>query len=154
MQVLLTGSIPCGRVILNVDSGRTRYARLYLIGTTSTVLAVDALKGAMTEAKAGNDVQRYVDAVAALRLHLAPGDQDGNIDQAWIERKEKQNKTESTRLEAELKGYKNNLIKESIRVSPPLTVSRYACCLILTSFRWAMKTSEHIIMPSETSTQQ
>jgi COP9 signalosome complex subunit 1 len=38
-------------------------------------------------------------------------------DSAWIEKKDKQNKAETTRLEHELKGYKNNLIKESIRVS-------------------------------------
>jgi COP9 signalosome complex subunit 1 len=38
-------------------------------------------------------------------------------DPAWMERKDKQNKAETTRLEHELKGYKNNLIKESIRVS-------------------------------------
>jgi hypothetical protein len=34
-----------------------------------------------------------------------------------MEKKNKQNKAETTRLEHELKGYKNNLIKESIRVS-------------------------------------
>lgn len=70
----------------------------------------------MREAKEGNDVQRYLAAVAALRSHVGAGDRDGILDQAWIERKEKQNKAESNRLEAELKGYKNNLIKESIRV--------------------------------------
>ncbi|KAF7509504.1 hypothetical protein GJ744_007904 [Endocarpon pusillum] len=97
-------------------AGRTRYARLYLIGISSKVLATEALKAAVAEAKAGNDVQRYLDAVAALRPHLTPGDQDGVIDRSWVERKEKQNKAESSRLEAELKGYKNNLIKESIRM--------------------------------------
>ena len=40
-------------------------------------------------------------------------------DPAWMEKKDKQNKAETTRLEHELKGYKNNLIKESIRVSFP-----------------------------------
>jgi hypothetical protein len=38
-------------------------------------------------------------------------------DSAWMEKKDKQNRAETTRLEHELKGYKNNLIKESIRVS-------------------------------------
>lgn len=104
------------QIVLIEILGRTRYARLFHIGTSSTVLAVEALKAAVTEAKAGNDVERYEAAVAALRLHLKPGDQDGVIDQAWIEKKKKQNTAESNRLEAELKGYKNNLIKESIRV--------------------------------------
>lgn len=97
-------------------AGRTRYARLYLIGTTSTVLASEALKAAVTEAKTGHDVERYTSAIAALKPHLAPGDEDGVLDQAWVEKIEKQNKAESNRLEAELKGYKNNLIKESIRM--------------------------------------
>ncbi len=35
----------------------------------------------------------------------------------WIDRMTKQTKAETDRLELELKGYKNNLIKESIRVS-------------------------------------
>jgi COP9 signalosome complex subunit 1 len=113
--------------------GRTKFARLYLIGTSSTVLAVEALKAAVAEAKTGNDVQRYLAALAALRPHLQPGDQDGIVDQAWIERKEKQTKAESNRLEAELKGYKNNLIKESIRVrnSPICEYTRYLTLILL-----------------------
>jgi COP9 signalosome complex subunit 1 len=37
-------------------------------------------------------------------------------DQSWVDKTNKQNEAETVRLEAELKGYKNNLIKESIRV--------------------------------------
>jgi hypothetical protein len=44
-------------------------------------------------------------------------------DQAWVDTVGKQNLAETARLEAELKGYKNNLIKESIRV-------RYPCPLL------------------------
>jgi COP9 signalosome complex subunit 1 len=42
---------------------------------------------------------------------------DGLVDPAWAQQQEKANNLETGRLEAELKGYKNNLIKESIRVS-------------------------------------
>jgi COP9 signalosome complex subunit 1 len=111
---------------LTRTSGRTRFARLYHIGTASTVLASEALKAAVTEAKSSNDVQRYVNAIAALKPHLPAGDQEGILDQAWMEIKEKQNKAESNRLEAELKGYKNNLIKESIRVRFPPLLVKYA----------------------------
>lgn len=94
------------------------------------MLAVEALKAAVAEAKSGNDIERYEAAVNALSQQLKPGDPDGAIDLAWMENKDKQNRTESARLEAELKGYKNNLIKESIRVrsralswfSIPLTI--------------------------------
>lgn len=40
------------------------------------------------------------------------------MDKAWIESTRKSNKDETKRLEAELRGYKHNLVKESIRVSP------------------------------------
>lgn len=43
--------------------------------------------------------------------------QDVVPDLAWVDKMTKQVKSETDRLEAELKGYKNNLIKESIRVS-------------------------------------
>ncbi|KAL1875751.1 hypothetical protein VTK73DRAFT_9812 [Phialemonium thermophilum] len=95
--------------------GRTRFDRLYLIGRTSTVLCVDALKAAVAEAKKGKDVQRYRDAVECLRV-AAPSDPDAVLDRAWVEHIERSNKAETQRLETELKGYKNNLVKESIRM--------------------------------------
>ena len=71
----------------------------------------------MEEAKRGNDVQNYHDAIALLQKITKGKDPDSKLDQVWIERKEKQNHAETVRLEHELKGYKNNLIRESIRVS-------------------------------------
>jgi 26S proteasome subunit RPN7 len=65
-----------------------------------------------------------LDAVALLRPHLTPGDQDGVVDRSWVEQKTQQNRAESSRLETELKGYKNNLIKESIRVRSSLVLSQ------------------------------
>ena len=51
-------------------------------------------------------------------LHeLDPADRESTPDLAWIDTVKKQNKVETDKLEMELKGYKNNLIKESIRVS-------------------------------------
>jgi len=48
---------------------------------------------------------------------VAPSDPITIKDQDWIESTSRQVRAETTRLENELKGYKNNLIKESIRVS-------------------------------------
>ncbi|KAH8595793.1 COP9 signalosome-like protein complex subunit 1 [Bisporella sp. PMI_857] len=95
--------------------GRTRLERLLLIGNTSTFLAQDALKLAVAEAKAGRDVRKYVDAVADLS-RVAPNEPEAYKDKGWIETTEKKNAAEAQRLEAELKGYKNNLIKESVRM--------------------------------------
>ena len=47
---------------------------------------------------------------------IAPEDPDATPDLGWVDRTTKQVKVETDRLEQELKGYKNNLIKESIRV--------------------------------------
>ncbi|KAI4160632.1 MAG: hypothetical protein LQ342_005565 [Letrouitia transgressa] len=95
--------------------GKTRFDRLYLIGTSSIPLASEALKSAIVEAKQGKDVGKYDAAVSALR-EISPDDPNAKPDLSWIERTSKQVKAETDRLETELKGYKNNLIKESIRM--------------------------------------
>lgn len=95
--------------------GRTRFHRLYHIGTTSTYLAPEALKQAVTEAKKGQDVALYKKAVSALHA-VAPEDSEALLDGEWVNRTELAVKRETARLEQELKGYKNNLIKESIRM--------------------------------------
>ena len=95
--------------------GRTRFHRLYHIGKTSSYLAPEALKQAVLEAKRGLDVSLYQKAVAVL-AEVAPNEPEARLDSAWVDRTELAVKKETVRLEQELKGYKNNLIKESIRV--------------------------------------
>ncbi|KAI0123864.1 26S proteasome subunit RPN7 [Xylariales sp. AK1849] len=95
--------------------GRTRFERLFLVGRSSVALCVDALKAAIVEAKNGKDVARYRDAWECIRI-AAPNEPEATFDQAWADRTNKTNAAETRRLEAELKGYKNNLVKESIRI--------------------------------------
>ncbi|GAB1320473.1 hypothetical protein MFIFM68171_10683 [Madurella fahalii] len=95
--------------------GRTRFDRLFLIGRSSVPLCVDALKAAVAEAKRGRDTQRYREAVECLSI-AAPSEPEATFDQAWLENQESVNQIETNRLLTELKGYKNNLIKESIRM--------------------------------------
>ena len=78
-------------------------------------MSVEALKAAVAEAKRGDDVGRYEQAMNAL-AEAAPADSDATPDVEWIERTRKRVKVETDKMETELKGYKNNLIKESIRV--------------------------------------
>jgi COP9 signalosome complex subunit 1 len=78
-------------------------------------LCVDALKLAIAEAKRGKDTHRYREAVECLRV-AAPSEPEAVFDQKWLEAQDAENKTETNRLLKELKGYKNNLIKESIRM--------------------------------------
>ncbi|KAF2756364.1 PCI-domain-containing protein [Pseudovirgaria hyperparasitica] len=94
---------------------RTRFDRLMLIGTTSTVLSLDALRLAVQQAERGKDVEAYLTATSALS-QVAPNDPAGQVDQKLVDHKLKVIKAESERLEKELKGYRNNLIKESIRM--------------------------------------
>ena len=97
-------------------TGRTRYDRLYLIGTCSPLLANDALKAAISEAKASRDIVRYEKAVRAL-AEVAPNDPEASLNSAWVQETQRSVTAQTERLDTELRGYKNNLIKESIRVS-------------------------------------
>lgn len=109
----------------NTWPGRTRYDRLYLIGTCSPLLSTDALKAAIAEARTSKDVSRYERAVRAL-AEVAPNDPDASLDPAWVQETNRYVHTQTERLEHELRGYKNNLIKESIRVRGENIVLEYA----------------------------
>ena len=87
---------------------------------SSTQLYLEALQAATSEAKRGKDVRLYETVVSALR-DIVPEDPRSTFDIAWVDRTTKEVKAETDRLELELKGYKNNLIKESIRVGSPFT---------------------------------
>lgn len=127
--------------------GRTRLERLYLIGTTSIYLSVDALHAAIAEAKQGKDVNFYT--LLTDRLHsVAPEDPLGIPDVQWCERKAKEVKVELESLEQQLKQYKNNLIKESIRVSH-LLFSFLVSLSDLCANRWAMTIWVSSIQTSE-----
>lgn len=60
----------------------------------------------------------YRHAVLSLQ-QVAPTDPDAKLDEDWIERTTKELRKKTDALEQELKSYKNNMIKESIRVCPP-----------------------------------
>ncbi|KIW19974.1 hypothetical protein PV08_00549 [Exophiala spinifera] len=96
--------------------GRTVFRRLHLIASCSTVLAQEAAVMAMAEAKKGADVKNYHEAVALLKRVFGGQNVDSFLDPVWAAQQEKKNTAETARLENELKGYKNNLIKESIRM--------------------------------------
>lgn len=72
---------------------------------------------AVIEARKGSDVRNYQDALTLLRKFPSSKSLESSLDPSWAVQQEKKNGAETSRLESELKGYKNNLIKESIRVS-------------------------------------
>ncbi|MCJ1331619.1 hypothetical protein MMC10_008310 [Thelotrema lepadinum] len=95
--------------------GKTRISRLYHIARTSSYLYAEAAKAAVIEAKQGKDLKIYEQAIRLLQ-QLAPQDSEAAFDKEWIERTLRETTAETQRLDGELKGYKNNLIKESIRM--------------------------------------
>ncbi|KAF2254954.1 PCI-domain-containing protein [Trematosphaeria pertusa] len=100
--------------ISNYD-GFTRLDRLHHIGSHSAYLAVDAYRIAIAEAKQGKNVKLYLLLVEELS-QIAPNDPAALTDTAWAEKKTREVQQEQDRLDHELKSYKNNLIKESIRM--------------------------------------
>lgn len=68
---------------------------------------------------------------------------EAQLDTKWIEHMQKVIKAETDRLEHELRGYKNNLIKESIRVGN--TISFLSVSTSTDSYRWVMRISDNTI---------
>ncbi|KAK4539524.1 hypothetical protein LTR36_010869 [Oleoguttula mirabilis] len=88
--------------------------RLAHIAIHCPPLARQSLDLAISATKKGKDVQLYT-RLCELAGQL--GFQDlGAADQDWVGKQEEGNKRELGRLEGELRGYKNNLIRESIRM--------------------------------------
>ncbi|KAI4653525.1 hypothetical protein J4E93_001291 [Alternaria ventricosa] len=96
-------------------SGYTRIDRLHHIGAHSPYLAADAYHLAIAEAKKGKNVDLYKGLVEEYS-RIAPQDPASVVDTTWVERQTRMVREEHDRLEHELKSYKNNLIKESIRM--------------------------------------
>jgi hypothetical protein len=130
--------------ILNYE-GHGKIHRLLFIALKCPALQVDALKYAIRLIKETTfDVALYQETVDKLR-HVLPGSQEATIDKTWIENAARMAKSGTERLEAELKNYKNNLIKESIRVRP--------CCYPGSSNnRWNTWTWQNIITDAATMT--
>ena len=93
-----------------------RIQRLLAIAQTSTFLSADAFRLAILQAKEGTDTNLYQDIVETFKK-LLPDDPLTQLDTEWVQKQNGRIKAETNRLEYELKAYKNNLIKESIRVS-------------------------------------
>lgn len=101
--------------IADICSGQTKTDRLQHIGSHSTYLAVDAYRQAIAEAKKGKNVALYTSLVDDFS-NIVPQDPAASLDTTWAEKKTREIQQEQDRLEHELKSYKNNLIKESIRM--------------------------------------
>jgi COP9 signalosome complex subunit 1 len=78
-------------------------------------LATDALLLAVAQLKLTKDVNLYKEVVQLLHS-INPNLPESQPDNLWVDTTWRTNKATTDRLEAELKNYKTNLIKESIRL--------------------------------------
>ena len=123
--------------ILNY-SGHGQIHRLLFIALKCPALQADAFKYAIRLIKETTlDVSLYQETVEKLQQVL-PSCQEATPDRVWMEHASRTAKANTERLEAELKNYKNNLIKESIRVRSP-------CSPASSDDRWGIWTWPNII---------
>lgn len=102
-------------VIFIFDSDPTRTLRLRYIAQLCPALSIEALHLAIPAAKNAKDTALYF-SLTSLMNNIDPKDKLATPDLDWTEKTNKLNEQETERLEHELRGYKNNLIKESIRM--------------------------------------
>lgn len=99
---------------MRMGTGVLLIYRLAHIALRCPSLSHQALVLAIAKAKAGKDVQLYNRLTElAGQLHFADL---ATVDVDWASRQDEENRREHSRLESELRGYKNNLIRESIRM--------------------------------------
>ncbi|GAM82600.1 hypothetical protein ANO11243_005820 [Dothideomycetidae sp. 11243] len=125
--------------ISNYD-GPLRLMRLQLIARLCPSLCLEALRLAIPESKLSRDPEPHVSATSLLH-EISPDDPLATPDVDWVEWRKKENKRETERLEQELKGYKNNLIKESIRMGQEDIASHY---LAMADFENAQKSFQRM----------
>ncbi|CAG8824622.1 25821_t:CDS:2, partial [Gigaspora rosea] len=96
----------------------TKVDRLLFIAKRCPPLQIDAYKLALQELRDSSlDHNKYLNTANKLNEVLtSQGYPSYPVDNAWVETTQKRAKAALERLEVELKNFKNNLIKESIRM--------------------------------------
>ncbi|KAI8359541.1 26S proteasome subunit RPN7-domain-containing protein [Mortierella sp. GBAus27b] len=142
--------------------GHTKVNRLEFIADRCPALQIEALKLAITELKNTQtlNISRYVGLVKKLNEAVkfgAPGSANVpsellNVDKAWADKQLQKSKQQTDLLEGELKNYKRNSIKESIRMGNIELGNHYYACGDLTSAHRAYSrtrdyctTSKHVV---------
>ncbi|KAL7747069.1 hypothetical protein RI367_007565 [Sorochytrium milnesiophthora] len=113
-----------------LHKGYTRIHRLIFIGERCPQLADDALRMAVAQIKEESlDTKLYQDALAKLNSVRAANHRPAeDFDVQWAETAQRTARVKGDKLEAELKTYKNNCIKESIRIGHNYLGDHYYQC--------------------------
>lgn len=99
-------------------TGHTKISRACFIAERCPSLEIEAYKLALAETQLNtNDTRKYEHIANQLNAALrARNEPEVTVDKEWIQNTQRQTKATTEKLEAELRNYKNNMIKESIRV--------------------------------------
>ena len=98
-------------------TGQTKIIRLEFIGDYCPPLRVDAYKLALVELQATLNTEKYLALAKKLNEHLASvGQPTVQPDLDWVGKTNRGATVKQEKLDSELKNYKHNMIKESIRV--------------------------------------
>jgi hypothetical protein len=106
-------------VYANNYSGHTKIDRLVFIAERCPSLAIEAYNLALIDLKKEPNLntQKYLSILNKLNeLLLSRGETSVSQDSAWTEAVNRTVSTQQQKLENDLKNYRNNMIKESIRV--------------------------------------
>ncbi|KAJ3343392.1 cop9 signalosome complex subunit [Gonapodya sp. JEL0774] len=99
-------------------SGHGRIERLLFIADHCPMHAIEAFKLALQNLKRTPNVIRYTQTAQRLNEALATrGAHPFQVDTVWIDQTQRSGRSTTEKLEAELKSYKSNHIKESIRMA-------------------------------------
>ncbi|KAH8549334.1 26S proteasome subunit RPN7-domain-containing protein [Umbelopsis sp. PMI_123] len=110
--------------------GHTKVSRACFIAERCPALEVEAYKIALVETQTNSlDTQKYEHIITRLNAALkARNEPELPVDKEWIQTTQKQAKATAEKLEAELRNYKNNMIKESIRMGHNDLGDHYYSC--------------------------
>ncbi|TPX34998.1 hypothetical protein SmJEL517_g02516 [Synchytrium microbalum] len=134
---------------LNSYSGHTKVERLIYVAERCPPLQIDALRLALSELKRTMNATRYLFVSNRLNEALsAKGQASVTADTAWTDRTNKEAKVKTEKLEAELKNYKNNMIKESIRMGHnDLGDHYYNCGDLSNALKCYSRTRDYVTTP-------
>ncbi|THH02120.1 hypothetical protein EW145_g6799 [Phellinidium pouzarii] len=98
-------------------SDRMAIKRLFYILERCPTLAKATYQLAIQRIKAGRDTSFYKTAVDFYNTTLPEGEEHVKVDEGWVDSVSANITSERNKLEAELKTYQSNMIKESIRMA-------------------------------------
>jgi len=95
-------------------SGHARQARLQFVAHSSKELEADCYRRLLEDLKKTSNTSLYKDISERVGLQLGSA---YAFDKVWVEATDKRSASTVERLDNELAGFKNNLVKESIRIA-------------------------------------